>query len=184
MSATSLTQTIGKQGLVQRADSLPLAAAQTVEALGRHVARYGLVLVSLLDWRHEVHRLRGRGNFRLCLQQPADELGLLVFSVRSFSALLGVTEIAIALLIATRPFSARAALVGSALAVGMFLTTLSFLLTTPGRLGGIGRRIPGAVRSAWTVPRQGLCVVRRIPAAVWRRLARPNDRRSREQQSK
>jgi uncharacterized membrane protein YkgB len=35
-------------------------------------------------------------------------------------------------LIASRPLSARAALVGSASAVGMFLTTLSFLLTTPG----------------------------------------------------
>jgi uncharacterized membrane protein YkgB len=46
--------------------------------------------------------------------------------------LLGVTEIVIALLIAARPFSVRAAVVGSALAVGMFLTTLSFLLTTPG----------------------------------------------------
>ena len=55
-----------------------------------------------------------------------------LFSVRSFSALLGVTEVAIALLIAARPLSPRASAVGSALAVGMFLTTLSFLLTTPG----------------------------------------------------
>jgi uncharacterized membrane protein YkgB len=46
--------------------------------------------------------------------------------------LLGITEITIALLIAVRPLSARAAVVGSASAVGMFLTTLSFLLTTPG----------------------------------------------------
>jgi uncharacterized membrane protein YkgB len=55
-----------------------------------------------------------------------------VFSVQGFSALLGLTEITIALLIAARPLSARAALVGSALAAGMFLTTLSFLVTTPG----------------------------------------------------
>jgi uncharacterized membrane protein YkgB len=55
-----------------------------------------------------------------------------VFSVRGFAALLGVTEIAVALLIASRQLSARTALVGSAMAVGMFLTTLSFLLTTPG----------------------------------------------------
>jgi hypothetical protein len=54
------------------------------------------------------------------------------FSIQGFSALLGVTEIVIALLIAARPLSARVALVGSASAVGMFLTTLSFLLTTPG----------------------------------------------------
>jgi uncharacterized membrane protein YkgB len=55
-----------------------------------------------------------------------------VFSVKAFSALLGVIEIAVALLIAARPISARAALVGSALSVGLFLTTLSFLFTTPG----------------------------------------------------
>jgi uncharacterized membrane protein YkgB len=55
-----------------------------------------------------------------------------VFSIRGFSGLLGVTELGIALLIAARPLSARAALSGSALAVGMFATTLSFILTTPG----------------------------------------------------
>jgi uncharacterized membrane protein YkgB len=53
-------------------------------------------------------------------------------SVRGFSALLGVVEVVTAALIAARPFAPRASLVGSALAVGMFLTTLSFLFTTPG----------------------------------------------------
>ena len=67
-----------------------------------------------------------------------------VFSIRSFSALLGVTEIVIALLIAARPLSVRAALVGSGLAVGMFLTTLSFLLTTPGVWEASAGGIPGA----------------------------------------
>src|SRR5262249_43539588 len=53
-------------------------------------------------------------------------------SHRGFSAVLGVVELAIAILIAVRPFSPQAAVLGSALAVGMFLTTLSFLATTPG----------------------------------------------------
>ena len=53
-------------------------------------------------------------------------------SVQGFSALLGVVEVAIAILIAARPFAPWAAALGSALAVGMFLTTLSFLVTTPG----------------------------------------------------
>jgi uncharacterized membrane protein YkgB len=53
-------------------------------------------------------------------------------SVRGFSALLGVIEVVTAVLIAARPFAPRASLVGSLLAVGMFLTTLSFLFTTPG----------------------------------------------------
>jgi hypothetical protein len=55
-------------------------------------------------------------------------------SVRGFSAMLGVVEVAIANLIAARPFSPRASALGAALAVGMFLTTLSFPVTTPGVL--------------------------------------------------
>ena len=55
-----------------------------------------------------------------------------LMSVQGFSALLGGVEVAIAILIATRPLSARASALGSALAVGMFLTTLSFIFTTPG----------------------------------------------------
>lgn len=46
--------------------------------------------------------------------------------------MLGVTEILVAALIALRPLSARVAALGSGLAVMMFLTTLSFLVSTPG----------------------------------------------------
>jgi uncharacterized membrane protein YkgB len=59
-------------------------------------------------------------------------------SVRSFSSALGVIELIIAALIALRPLSPHAALVGSALAAGMFLTTLSFLVTTPGWEASLG----------------------------------------------
>jgi reactive chlorine resistance protein C len=59
--------------------------------------------------------------------------------IQTFSSLLGSVEIAVAVLIALRPVSARAAAVGSGMAVLMFLTTLSFLFSTPGwepSLGG------------------------------------------------
>ena len=47
-------------------------------------------------------------------------------------------------LIAARPFSAKLSAVGSALAVGMFLTTLSFLVTTPGAWAHVdGFVVPG-----------------------------------------
>src|SRR6516162_1090000 len=58
----------------------------------------------------------------------AEGIGLYV----AHSPFISWVEVAIALLIAARPLSPRASAVGSALAVGMFLTTLSFLLTTPG----------------------------------------------------
>ena len=55
------------------------------------------------------------------------------------STLLGLVEITIAVLIAMRPVAAKVSGLGSALAVLMFLTTLSFLVSLPGwepTLGG------------------------------------------------
>jgi uncharacterized membrane protein YkgB len=46
--------------------------------------------------------------------------------------LIGVTEIALGSLIAAKSFAPRASAIGSIGAVGMFVTTLSFLATTPG----------------------------------------------------
>jgi uncharacterized membrane protein YkgB len=63
---------------------------------------------------------------------PLMSWGYGLMSLRGFSAVLGIVEVAIAILIAARPFWPRASALGSALAVGMFLTTLSFLITTPG----------------------------------------------------
>ena len=54
-----------------------------------------------------------------------------ILDVRAFSNALGVLEIAIGLMIAARPFSANLSAVGSGLAAGLFLTTVSFMLTTP-----------------------------------------------------
>jgi uncharacterized membrane protein YkgB len=62
-----------------------------------------------------------------------------IWSVQGFSSLLGATEIAIAVMIALRPLSVKVSAIGSGLAIPMFLTTLSFLLSTPGwepSLGG------------------------------------------------
>ncbi|SCL16732.1 Uncharacterized membrane protein YkgB [Micromonospora rhizosphaerae] len=51
---------------------------------------------------------------------------------QKLNRLIGVTEIALGSLIAARPLAPRASAIGSFGAVGMFLTTLSFLATTPG----------------------------------------------------
>jgi uncharacterized membrane protein YkgB len=54
------------------------------------------------------------------------------------SNLIGVTEIGTGLLIGSRRFSPIASALGSAIAVGIFTTTLSFLFTTPGGLSPQG----------------------------------------------
>jgi uncharacterized membrane protein YkgB len=54
-----------------------------------------------------------------------------IFSVQAFSNWLGVLEVAIGVMIAARPVSAKVSAAGSALAAVLFLGTLSFMLSTP-----------------------------------------------------
>ncbi|AVT31951.1 MULTISPECIES: YkgB family protein [unclassified Plantactinospora] len=49
---------------------------------------------------------------------------------QKLNRLIGITEITLGSLIAAKPLAPRASAIGSAGAVGMFLTTLSFLATT------------------------------------------------------
>jgi uncharacterized membrane protein YkgB len=103
-----------------------------VEAVGRELARYGLVIV--VGWigfmKFTAYEAEGIRPF--VANSPLLSWVYGTTSVRGFSVVLGVVELAIAILIAMRPFSPRISAIGSALAVGMFLTTLSFLATTPG----------------------------------------------------
>ena len=103
-----------------------------VEAVGRALARYGLVVVVAWIGLMKFTNYEAEGISGFVANSPLMSWVYGFMSVRSFSAVLGVVELTIAILIAARPFSARASVLGSALAVGMFLTTLSFLVTTPG----------------------------------------------------
>ena len=57
-----------------------------------------------------------------------------MLSVQGVSNLIGVIEIAIAVLLALRPISAKASFVGSVGSVVTFLLTTSFLSSTPGAI--------------------------------------------------
>jgi len=103
-----------------------------VEAVGRELARYGLVVVVGWIGFMKFTNYEAEGISRYVTNSPLMSWVYDFMSHRGFSAVLGVVELTIAILIAARPFSPRASVVGSALAVGMFLTTLSFLATTPG----------------------------------------------------
>src|SRR6516165_10515014 len=78
------------------------------------------------------HSLNRRGYRSFCIVM----YGFL--TVRAFSNALGVVEVAIAILIGLRHWSAKASALGSAGAVLMFLTTLSFLFSTPGWESSLG----------------------------------------------
>lgn len=114
-----------------------LAAATSVwagrlESAGRHSIRYGLVLVLLWIGGMKFTAYEAEGISGFVSNSPLMSWAYQFFSKGQFAAILGVTELLIALLIAARPFSAKLSAVGSALAVGMFLTTLTFLASTPG----------------------------------------------------
>lgn len=171
MSVTSFNETIVRPQPIQQASRISAAWTERIEAVGRHSLRYGLVFVLLWIGGMKFTAYEAEGISAFVANSPLMSWACSLFSVQGFSALLGASEIGIALLIASRPFSARTALVGNAGAVGIFLTTLSFLLTTPRRLGGIGGRLPRTVGRPRPVPRQGLCSARRLSLDVQPRLA-------------
>lgn len=106
--------------------------AERIETAGRHLVRYGLVVVLLWIGGMKFTAYEAEGISGFVANSPLMGWAYHVFSKGQFSAILGGVELLTAVLIAARPYSARLSAIGSALAVGMFLTTLSFLLTTPG----------------------------------------------------
>jgi uncharacterized membrane protein YkgB len=126
---------MARKSMLSHDDMVKTAKADSHAALqrvGHGIIRYGLVLVLAWIGAMKFTAYEAHGIQPLVANSPL--MGWLygVFSVQTFSDLLGTLEIAIAIMIALRPVSAAIAAVGSALAVPMFLTTLSFILSTPG----------------------------------------------------
>jgi uncharacterized membrane protein YkgB len=103
-----------------------------LRALGTHATRYGLVVVLLWIGGMKFTAYEAEGVKPLVANSPLMGWVYGFLSVGTFSAFLGVVEIAVGLLIALRPVWPTVSAVGSGLAVGMFATTLTFLVTTPG----------------------------------------------------
>src|SRR5215468_4653689 len=92
------------------------AMRSRVEAVGRELARYGLVVVVAWIGFMKFTAYEAEGIRPFVANSPLMSWVYGPLSVRGFSALLGVVEVAIALLIAARPFSPRASALSSALA--------------------------------------------------------------------
>ena len=111
----------------------------TIEARGALLVRYGLVLVVAWIGAMKFTAYEAAGIAPLAASSPLLAAAHATLGVQGFANALGCVELLIAALIALRPWSARATVIGSAMAIGMFLTTLSFLLSAPGwepSLGG------------------------------------------------
>src|SRR5215217_9216298 len=104
----------------------------TVDAVGGLAARYGLVIVIAWFGGMKFTNYEAKGIYPLVSESPFMSWLYGIYSVYTFSVLLGVFEVAAAVLIAVKPWWPKASVFGSALAVLLFAATLSFLFTTPG----------------------------------------------------
>jgi reactive chlorine resistance protein C len=103
-----------------------------IERLGALLARYGLVVVIGWIGMLKFTSFEAQGIAPLVSNSPFMSWVYDVLSVTTFSSLLGVVELATAALLAVKPWWPRLSAVGSVLAIGLFVATVSFLFTTPG----------------------------------------------------
>ncbi len=109
-----------------------MPSAALLNRLGIYVTRYGLVIVLLWIGGMKFTAYEAEGIKPLVENSPLMSWLYSIFSVQGFSNLLGVVEIVVGLLIAVRPKAPTISAIGSLLAAGMFVGTVSFLFSTPG----------------------------------------------------
>lgn len=115
------------------------ATGSRAESIGLHVARYALVLVLVWIGAMKFTAYEAGAIEPLVAHSPLMSWLYAVFSVQATSNLIGIAEIAAGVMIALRPWSAKACVLGSLMAIATFVITLTFLFSTPGwepTLGG------------------------------------------------
>ncbi len=123
----------------QNALSIPFDNAEKIQSIGGNVLRYGLVIV--IGWiaAMKATHYEAVGIQPLIANSPFMSWMYKVWSLDHATVLVGILEMIVVILIALRHWSPKACAIGSAGAVIMFLTTLSFIFSTPGwepTLGG------------------------------------------------
>lgn len=108
------------------------ARIQMLGTAGIRILRYGLVFLLVTGGAAKFTAFEADAIKPLVEHSPF--MGWLydIFGLRGASALIGVVEIAIGLIMATRKWLPRPSGYASLAAAGMFIVTLSFLFTTPG----------------------------------------------------
>ena len=131
--------TVGIDTRIATYTARSMSAGATIQTVGAHLVRYGLALVLAWIGAMKFTAYEANGIQPLVANSPLMSWVYHLLSIQLFSNFLGLVEIIIALMIALRPLSAALSAVGSGAAAVMFLTTLSFLASTPGwepSLGG------------------------------------------------
>src|SRR5206468_12261110 len=138
MRTTDMSHVVAWQS-VPRTDRAGMASAALLRSASV-VMQYGLAAIILWFGVFKFTPTEAQAIQPLVANSPILSWLYAVTDVRGASRAIGCAELAIGLLIVLRPISRRASAVGSLAAIAMFLTTLSFLVTTPGmwaRVDGI-----------------------------------------------
>jgi hypothetical protein len=134
----------------------------TIDTAAGLIVRYGLVIV--LAW------YGGLKSMRYEADSPLMSWVYDVFSVSTFSALLGVFEIGAAVLLAVKPWWPKVSVGGSLLAIALRLDH-KFHVHHHRGIRGFTRRIPGAVAYRW-LPDERHCAAGYLRVDPVRRGAR------------
>jgi uncharacterized membrane protein YkgB len=96
------------------------------------VARYGLVIVLAWFGAMKFTSYEAQGISHWVAASPLLSWTYNIMSIDAFGRLNGSIELIVAALLAVKPWFPRASVVGGVFAVLFFVTTLSFMITTPG----------------------------------------------------
>ncbi len=101
-------------------------------SVGALLVTYALALVFLWFGFMKFTQYEAAGIAPLIMNSPLVSWWHGLFGIAGTARVLGVYEILTGLLLAARPFNARLASIGGAMATIAFLITLSFMFSTPG----------------------------------------------------
>lgn len=135
----------GGMTMARRTDATQ--AGVRLEAAGGAILRYGLAAILIYFGAFKFHPVEAEAIRPFVSESPLMGWMYGIFSVQGVSTLIGITELIVAGLLLARPWSPRASAVGGIGAALIFLTTLSFLFTTPDAWA----MIPG-----WPIPMPGM----------------------------
>lgn len=134
-----------------------------VTRFGALAARYGLVIVIAWIGALKFTAYEAQGIQPLVANSPFMSWVYDFLSVRTFAGVLGVVELATAVLLAVKPWFPRLSVLGSVVAIGLFLATISFLFTTP----GIGEEAGGGFPALSSTGQFLIKDVALLGVAVW-----------------
>jgi len=127
----TVDQSLPKENVLEVA-CLCTTSKSSLEKLGTHVSRYGLVITLLSIGVLKFTAGEAQGIQPLVANSPLMFWLYRIFSLQGVSNLIGLIEIVVALLMALRPLSAKLSFIGSIGAVITFVLTVSFLFSTSG----------------------------------------------------